>query len=115
MKESHVLTRIRNALNRTANVRLFRNNCGCLRDADGRYIHYGIPGPGGSDLVGWTSVIVTPEMVGSRVAILTCIEVKNERGKLGVKQETWLDAVAAAGGRAGVARSVEDAEAICGL
>ena len=68
--------------------------------------------PGGGDLLGWRTVEVTPEMVGQRVAVFTSIEVKTPTGKLRVEQEQWLKVVRAAGGIAGVARSVEDAEAL---
>ena len=68
--------------------------------------------PGGGDLLGWRTVEVTPEMVGQRVAVFTSIEVKTRTGKLRPEQEQWLKVVRAAGGIAGVARSVEDAEAL---
>lgn len=55
---------------------------------------------------------VTPEMVGQRVAVFTSIEVKTPTGRLRPEQEQWLKVVQAAGGIAGVARSVEDAEAL---
>ena len=56
----------------------------------------------------------SPEMVGSTVAVFTSIEVKTPTGRLRPEQQQWLDAVQAAGGIAGVARSVEDAEALLG-
>lgn len=68
--------------------------------------------PGGGDLLGWRTVEVTPEMVGQRVAVFTSIEVKTRTGKLRPEQEQWMKVVRAAGGIAGVARSVEDAEAL---
>ncbi|NBV62639.1 MAG: VRR-NUC domain-containing protein, partial [Rhodobacteraceae bacterium] len=37
-------------------------------------------------------------------------EVKAERGRVSPEQRQWLEAVQAAGGIAGVARSVEEAE-----
>ena len=68
--------------------------------------------PGGGDLLGWRTVEVTPEMVGQRVAVFTSIEVKTPTGRLRAEQEQWLKVVRAAGGIAGVARSVEDAQAL---
>ena len=68
--------------------------------------------PGGGDLLGWRTVEVTPEMVGQQLAVFTSIEVKTRTGKLRPEQEQWLKVVRAAGGIAGVARSVEDAEAL---
>ena len=49
-------------------------------------------------------------MVGQRVAVFTSLEVKAERGRVSPEQRQWLEAVQAAGGIAGVARSVEEAE-----
>ena len=64
---------------------------------------------GSADLIGWTIRTVTPEMVGTQVAVFTSIEVKTPTGRVKPEQQQWLDAVQAAGGIAGVARSVEDA------
>jgi hypothetical protein len=46
------------------------------------------------------------------VAVFTSIEVKSATGRLRPEQRQWMEAVQAAGGIAGVARSVEDAEQI---
>ena len=96
----------------TPGVRLFRNNCGALKDADGRLIRYGVANPGGSDLIGWKSVTVTPEMVGQKLAIFLAIEVKGERTRVTDQQRNFIERVRLDGGLAGVARSVEDALAI---
>ena len=92
-------------------TRLFRNNTGTLRDANGRPVQFGLC-KGSADLIGWKRVTVTPEMVGSTMAVFTSIEVKAPTGRLRTEQQQWLDAVQAAGGIAGVARSVSDAEAL---
>jgi len=96
----------------TPGVRLFRNNCGALKDADGRLIRYGVANPGGSDLIGWKSVTVTPEMVGQKLAVFLAIEVKGERTRVTDQQRNFIERVRLDGGLAGVARSVEDALAI---
>jgi hypothetical protein len=87
--------------------RLFRNNTGTLRDANGRPVQFGLC-KGSADLIGWTTRTVTPEMVGQQVAIFTSIEVKTPTGRIRPEQKTWLDAVLKAGGIAAVARSVAD-------
>jgi len=92
----------------TGATRLFRNNTGTLRDQHGRPVSFGLC-KGSADLIGWRTVTITPEMVGQQVAVFTSIEVKSERGRLAAEQQQWMDAVQAAGGIAGVARSVEDA------
>jgi len=92
----------------TGSTRLFRNNTGTLRDANGRPVSFGLC-KGSADLIGWRTVTITPEMVGTQVAVFTSIEVKTPAGRVKPEQQQWLDAVQAAGGIAGVARSVEDA------
>jgi len=92
-------------------TRLFRNNTGTLRDQHGRPVQFGLC-KGSADLIGWRTITITPEMVGQQVAVFASIEVKTATGRLRPEQQQWLDAVQAAGGIAGVARSVEDAEAL---
>jgi hypothetical protein len=92
-------------------VRLFRNNTGTLRDQHGRPVTFGLA-KGSADLIGWTTRTITPEMVGQQVAVFTSIEVKSATGRLRPEQQQWLEAVQAAGGIAGVARSVCDANAL---
>jgi hypothetical protein len=50
--------------------------------------------------------------VGQRVAVFTSIEVKTPTGRVSPEQRQWLETVQAAGGIAGVARSVNDASAL---
>jgi len=88
--------------------RLFRNNTGTLKDANGRPVSFGLC-KGSADLIGWRNVTITPEMVGQQIAVFTSIEVKSSSGRVKPEQQQWLNAVQAAGGIAGVARSVEDA------
>jgi len=93
----------------SGNCRLFRNNTGTLKDANGRPVQFGLC-KGSADLIGWTTRTVTQDMVGTQVAVFTSIEVKTATGRLRPEQQQWLDAVQAAGGIAGVARSVADAQ-----
>ena len=90
-------------------VRIWRNNCGALKDQDGRLIRFGVANPGGSDLIGWRSVTVTPDMVGQKIAVFLAIEVKGERGKASDAQVNFISRVKDDGGLAGVARSIDDA------
>ena len=92
-------------------VRLHRNNTGTLRDQHGRPVSFGLA-KGSSDLIGWKTVTVTEDMIGQQVAVFTSIEVKSPTGRLRPEQQQWIDTVQAAGGIAGVARSVEDAQAL---
>jgi hypothetical protein len=92
-------------------TRLFRNNTGTLRDQHGRPVQFGLC-KGSADLIGWRTITITPEMVGQQVAVFLSIEVKTATGRLRPEQRQWLDAVQSAGGIAGVARSVEDAQSL---
>ena len=87
---------------------MFRNNTGTLRDINGRPVTFGLC-KGSADLIGWSSRTITPEMVGQQIAVFTSIEVKAATGRIRPEQQQWLNAVAAAGGIAGIARSVGEA------
>jgi hypothetical protein len=106
-------------------VRLFRNNVGLgfvgrvvsstplriILDVY-RRVAFGLY-KGSGDLIGWKSVVITPEMVGRRVAIFLSIENKAETGgKVSEDQEKWILIVRRFGGIAGVARSIDDARKI---
>lgn len=67
---------------------------------------------GSSDIVGHETVTITPEMVGQKIAVFAALEVKGEGDRERPKQREFVDHVNAAGGRAGFARSVEDARKI---
>ena len=107
--ETDLQQRIRLALGTRSDLRIFRNQVGQLPDPrTGRPVQFGLA-RGSADLIGWRTVVITPEMVGQRVAVFTSIEVKTPTGRLTPQQRHWLSAVMAAGGIAGVARSVADA------
>ena len=110
--ETEIQQRIRLALGTHPEIRLFRNQVGQLPDPrTGRPVQFGLA-RGSADLIGWRTVVVTPEMVGQRLAVFTSIEVKTSTGRLSPAQHAWLGVVRNAGGIAGVARSVRDAEEI---
>ena len=52
---------------------------------------------------------MTPDMVGQQIAVFTVGECKDGSGRPTTEQVTFLDNVKAAGGRAAVLRSPEDA------
>ncbi len=79
--------------------------------SDARFVRYGLT-PGSADLIGWQHITVTPEMVGSKLAVFASIEVKGPSGRLTPEQDNWRRVVSSAGGAAGVARSVAEAAAI---
>jgi hypothetical protein len=67
---------------------------------------------GSSDWVGYRSVVITPDMVGKKLAQFVAIEAKSKDGVLKDEQEKFLNALKDAGGCCGVARSFEEAEAL---
>lgn len=82
---------------------LVRNNSGVAKDKGKngvRYTRYGVGpvGGGGGDLIGLT-----------KDGIFLSVEIKVGRDKLTDKQKMWISWITMRGGRAGVARSVEDA------
>lgn len=91
--------------------RVFRNNVG-VADYDGHKVVYGLA-PGSSDLIGWTPVDITPEMVGRTLAVFTAIEVKTTRGRVSEAQDKFLKRVERDGGFAVLARS--ETEAVQGV
>ena len=105
-----ILLNLRTAL---PHATLFRNNVGARKLQDGSYLKYGVGGAGGSDLIGFISVEVTPQLVGRRVAVFAAVEVKAiASGRVSPEQEHFIKFVGEAGGLAGVARSLEDVQDI---
>lgn len=142
MRESKILMAIRDACNR-GNVRLWRNNVGtalvinhsnpgtkqaiinaCIelaekRGAFAQRMSFGLA-EGSGDLIGYRQVTITPEMIGSRIAVFVSCEVKTDTGRVRPEQVNWLAHISGAGGVAFVARGVEDAKKvldspICGM
>ena len=107
--ETKLQQEIRLALGTIPSLRLFRNQVGQLPDPrTGRYVQFGLA-KGSSDLVGFKTIKITPEMIGQEVAQFVSIEIKTERGKLTEVQQNWLQKVHDSGGIVGVARSIQDA------
>lgn len=91
-------------------ARLYRNNVGKLQDKRGQWVAYGLC-PGSSDLIGWHTVTISPDMVGSQVAVFVAVEVKttDRRSQVTDEQERFLQVVTQAGGMAFVARTATEA------
>lgn len=104
------------------NCDLMRNNSGALKDDTGRVVRYGLGNVSkehndrikSSDLVGFTKIVITPEMIGKTVAVFTAIECKkeawNENKILDDReksQKSFIDWIKKNGGFAGFANSVD--------
>ena len=88
-------------------LRLFRNNVGVCEFPDGSRVAYGLC-PGSSDLIGFQTIRIAPEMVGHRLARFVAIEVKGPSGRPTDAQHRFIEAVGRAGGIAILARSPMD-------
>lgn len=105
---------------------LMRNNSGVLLDQTGRPVRYGLMNDSkkvndqikSSDLIGFTRVTITPEMVGQTFAVFTAVEVKRPGWILNLKdareraQQNFIEWIKIKGGFAGFAQSVDDLKAI---
>lgn len=122
MSESPLYGEIMRALS-NGNTRIFRQNAGIawqgkvieqsatrLILAYPRALRLGVAGM--SDLGGLTSVIITPEMIGQCVGIDVQIECKFGRARATPEQAAYISIMQSLGARAGIARSVADAQAI---
>ncbi len=84
---------------------LLRNNTGMFLTLDGeRRVMAGL-GRGTSDFIGWKTIIVTPDMVGKKVALFCAVEGKTPDGRLSEEQAHFIHMVRQAGGIAMVVRS----------
>ncbi len=87
-------------------ARLLRNQTGAYKIGK-RWISYGVGGKGGSDLIGWTPIEITPDMVGRTIAVFSAIEVKVDTPTT-KEQVQFLEAVIRNGGIGLVCRSSDD-------
>jgi hypothetical protein len=113
MKEQTQYDRIR-AAHATKGV-LFRNNVGTAYQGQmgsisgdrvllyPRFVEFGLC-KGSSDLIGWTEVEITPQMVGTKVAVFTAVEVKTKTGRVSDEQKRFIKNVNDAGGIAKIER-----------
>jgi hypothetical protein len=108
MTESQIQRDIRVQLNQ-GNTRAWRNNIAKIK-VRGQWVNFGIPGVGGSDLIGFHTITITPEHVGNRVAVFLAIECKSATGKPSPAQTNFINFVTSNGGIAGIARSAQEAK-----
>lgn len=98
---------------------LFRNNVGAMKDANGVPVRYGLANDSkklneelkSGDLIGWETIVVTPDMVGQRIARVLSVECKHEGWTPNYADEhenaqrRWAALVNEAGGRALIVNS----------
>lgn len=98
MSEGKLQDEIRIALSADGRCVTWRNNTG-RAEIHGRWVQFGVGGPGGADLLG--------ALKGS--GRLLALEIKTARGAVTDEQERFLNLVRNLGGFAAVVRSVSDA------
>lgn len=96
MKETNIVKECLIALSK-AGVMAWRQNTGALKDSNGRIVSFGLC-KGSSDIIG-----IAPG------GIFIAIECKTANGRIRPEQQTFIDNIRRMGGRAGVARSAEEA------
>jgi len=110
---------------------LMRNNSGAFTDNTGRLVRYGLGNISkkhndsikSSDLIGFTKVIVTQDMVGKTLAVFTAIEVKKEDWKYNKNnfsnrenaQYNFINWVTNNGGLAGFCNDAEQVKEILSI
>lgn len=124
MHEKTLLNDIQLTASKSRRCVLFRNNVGQgwvgqivektptrITLANFRPLHAGLV-RGSSDLIGWTTVTITPEMVGQKIAVFTAIEAKTPGDTLKANQKNFIKRVKEAGG---IASEIRDATRIAGI
>lgn len=119
MNETNVLKKIQLALPK--GTILFRNNTGMgwagtlvaknvkhVILENYRPLHSGLC-DGSSDLIGWSTIEITADMVGKKIAVFTGIECKAPKGRTSPAQKNFINNILSAGGISGVAKSTDDA------
>ena len=75
-----------------------------------RKVRAGLEVAGSADLIGWKTYVITPDMVGKRIAVFAAPEIKTLDGRTSKDQQRFIDNVKEAGGIAGIVRSEGDME-----
>lgn len=109
MTESQIQALVMRELGGRPDVRVFRNQVGfgfVGEPPNHRPVTMGLH-PGSGDLIGWKTVTVTPDMVGTKLAVFLSVEVKRPGQKLRPNQEVWMDVVRKFGGIAVLANGLD--------
>lgn len=117
--ESAVQAEIRLAAARRK-IYLFRNNRGAGKTETGQFVRYGLANDSkkfgdvwkSGDLIGWESLLITEDMVGTFVARFLSVEAKRRNWKFSgtledVAQANWAALVNVQGGRAVITNTAD--------
>jgi hypothetical protein len=97
VSETDIMRQIHSHLGIREDIRLFRNNVGVAKMANGSYLKYGLA-TGSADLIGWKSRVITQADVGKTIAQFLSIEVKTPTGVVASHQKKWQEIVNRMGG-----------------
>jgi len=123
-QETNLVRKIMLELGKNPKIRIFRNNVGkCWIGASKQFTHSQIVNVksgdvliqnarffdaglcvGSSDLIGLKAVKITPEMVGTELAVFVAIEVKLPNGKVQDNQINFIEMVNKLGGKGIICR-----------
>lgn len=123
-QETNLVRKIMLELGKNPKIRIFRNNVGkCWIGSSKQFTHSQIVNVksgdvliqnarffdaglcvGSSDLIGLKAVKITPEMVGTEIAVFVAIEVKLPNGKVQDNQINFLEMVKKLGGKGVICR-----------
>lgn len=123
-QETNLVRKIMLELGKNPKIRIFRNNVGkCWIGASKQFTHFQMVNVksgdvliqnarffdaglcvGSSDLIGLKAVKITPEMVGTEIAVFVAIEVKLPNGKVQDNQINFLEMVKKLGGKGIICR-----------
>lgn len=103
MSETALQNEIRLAVGKLKDTRIFRNNVGMING-----VQFGLC-VGSSDLIGFKSITVTPDMVGQKIAVFAALEVKTAKGKVSPAQSKFIEMVRKFGGISAIVKSIDDA------
>jgi len=123
-QETNLVRKIMLELGKNPKIRIFRNNVGkCWIGASKQFTHSQTVNVksgdvliqnarffdaglcvGSSDLIGLKAVKITPEMVGTELAVFVAIEVKLPSGKVQDNQINFLEMVKKLGGKGVICR-----------
>jgi hypothetical protein len=107
ISEKQATVNLKLSLNHSETI--FRNNNGKFKNKHGQWVRFGL-GTGTSDFIGWTTQIITADMVGRSVAIFTAIEIKASDETPNEDQQKFIDLVKKNGGIAKVYKGDKYAE-----
>lgn len=122
--ERDFMSRVRLVLQRHWRGRWFRNNVGGMWQGVRTFSKNGEPilvrirrlttglCVGSSDIIGISTVTITPEMIGRTVGVFTALEIKAPKGIEREAQTAFIATIRQLGGIAGFVRSIEQLDTL---